>query len=82
MYGREGQLKQLMKDRKNPELNKFTRQMADRNMKKIVSQFKDKRLMQLRSYLMKATAAGDHVWVEKYTKQMRDYEKRDKEAGL
>ena len=82
MYGRSKDLAELNKARNNPELNKFTRTLADKSHYKITQQLKDKKLMSLREQLIRAARARDQVAEDRIQKQMREYTQENKETGL
>lgn len=81
MYGREGELSKLNRDRNNTALSFFVRERADRAHKKIVDQLKDKKLMGLREQLIKATRAGDQEASVKIQLQMRAHTGEEMETG-
>jgi hypothetical protein len=82
MYGREGELYKLDRQRKDASLPKQRRQAADRAFKKIAAQLADKQLMAQRIRLIKAAQAGDELEQHKITRQMRDYLGEDQETGI
>lgn len=76
-HGRLTTLNKLKKDRDNPSLGPYTRMRADRAMKTIMSQLKDRKLMHLRERLIGATRAGDLKEVWKIENLMREHEKKE-----
>lgn len=76
MYGRKGTLKYLDKAISNSKLYEPTRQQAERAKENIIKQLKDKKLMEMRARLIRATRAGDQVAVDRIERQMRAYEKK------
>lgn len=82
MYGREGELAKLNHDRNNPSLPMHTRKAADKAFVKIAAQMKDKKLMAMRTRLIKSARAGDEKEQHKITLQMRDYLGEPLESGL
>lgn len=81
MYGREGELSKLNRDRNNADLPPIVRLRADRAYKKIAEQLKDKKLMGLREQLIKATRAGDQEASMKIQLQMRAHAGEEMETG-
>lgn len=82
MYGRDGELAQLNKDRNDSSLSKFVRSQADKAYNKISEQMKDQKLMRMRLELINAARAQDNVAQDKIQKRMRAYTKEDRETGL
>lgn len=82
MYGRASELKKLNDDRNNPGLPKFVRGQADKAHSKIVAQMKDKKLMNMRLRLIKATQAGDLPEAGKIEIAMKAHAKEDRENGI
>lgn len=82
MFGRDGELKKLNDDRNNPNLPRFVRRQADEAHHKIVEQMKDRRLMDMRLELIRATRAGDLEAINKIEKRIRAYTGEDRETGL
>lgn len=82
MYGRNGDLAKLDKDRNDPRLSKFQRQQADKAHAEIVSQLKDRKLMSMRERLINAARANDLPAQAKIQAEMRAYLHQDQETGL
>lgn len=82
MYGRDGELAKLHRDRNNPDLPLITQRAAHKAYVKIASQLRDRPLMEMRLRLIKAASAGDEQEQRKITMQMRDYLGEDRETGL
>lgn len=82
MYGRDGDLKKLNRDRNNTELPKFVRLQADKAYHTIVNQIKDKKLMRLRLQLINAVKSGDMKSASKIEQQMRSHVGEDRETGV
>lgn len=79
MYGRMTTLRRLKEDRDNPAKHPFRRMQADRAIKKIMAQMRDRKLMHLRERLIRATLYGDLYWQWKIENLIRAHEK-DMEA--
>lgn len=82
MHGRAGELAKLNADRNNPVLTKFERSQADKAHRKITEQLKDKKLMSMRSRLIRAAQANDLVEQDKIARSMKAYQHEDQETGL
>lgn len=76
LFGRLTTLNYLKERRDDARRHPFRRLQADRNIRKIVNQLRDRRLMGLRVRLIKAQQYGDlhNVWM--IENQLRAYEKR------
>ena len=81
MHGRAGELKKLYEDMHNPDLPAIVRERADRAMQKIREQMKDKRLMEMREQLIRATRAGDSAAARRIELRMREHSGEDRETG-
>lgn len=81
MYGREGELRKLNRDRNNPDLPRIARLRADQALHKIVGQLNDKKLMGMREQLIRATQAGDSKAAQNIQLRMRDYTSEERETG-
>lgn len=75
MYGRQTTLKRLKERRDDYSRHPFHRMQADRAIKKIIAQLRDRKLMRLRERLIKATIAGDQHMVWKLENQILVHEK-------
>lgn len=75
MYGRMTTLKRLRENRDDPAKHPFRRMQADRAIKKIMAQMRDRNLMHLRERLIRATLYGDLYWQWKLENQIRAHEK-------
>ena len=82
MYGRDGELAKLNRERQDVLLPMQRRRAADRAYRKIANQLRDKKLMGMRMRLVGAARAGDAREQHKIQMQMRDYLGEDKETGL
>lgn len=60
LYGRLTTLNRLQAARDDVSKHRFSRTQADKAIRKIVAQLRDRQLMRLRERLIKATQAGDH----------------------
>lgn len=75
MYGRQTTLEYLRARRDDYSRHPFRRKQADRAIKQIISQLRDKKLLRLRERLIRATRAGDDHWIWKIENQIRAHEK-------
>lgn len=82
MYGRGEQLATLKQRYNDPTVPRFARKRAHMAYWRIVRQLKDRRLMGLRSQLIRASLAQDGAQVDKITRRIRAYEKQERESGL
>jgi len=76
MYGRQTTLKYLKERRDDLSRHPFSRMQADRAIKNIMSQLRDRKLMRLRERLIKATLYGDDHAIWMIENQIRAYEKK------
>lgn len=76
MYGRLTTLNYLRERRDDPARAPFRRLQADRAIRQIITELRDKGLMRLRERLIKATIYGDQhqAWI--IENQMAAYSKR------
>lgn len=81
MHGRAGELKKLYEDMNNPDLPAIVRERADHAMRKIREQMEDKKLMNMREQLIRATRAGDSAAARRIELRMREYSGEDRETG-
>lgn len=79
MNGRYSTLQWLDAARNDPSKHPHRRMEADRAMRKILRQMRDRHLMRLRERLIKATRAGDQHEVWKIENHIR-YHERNYEA--
>lgn len=73
MHGRLNTLNHLREARDNPAKLPHRRMEADRAIKKIMAQLRDRKLMHLRDRLINASIAGDKYWMWKLENQMLAY---------
>lgn len=76
MWGRQSTLKYLKERRDDQSKHPFTRQQADKAIKKIMAQLKDRQLLRLRERLIKATLYRDEYWQWKIENLIRAHERQ------
>lgn len=74
MYGRMTTLKRLKAARDDYSRHPIRRMQADRALRKIMAQLRDRRLMRLRERLIKATKYGDQRAAWKIENEILAYE--------
>lgn len=76
MYGRASTLAYLKERRDDFSRHPTSRMRADRAIKNIVAQLRDRKLMRLRERLIKATIYQDDKAIFQIENQIRAYEKK------
>lgn len=76
LYGRLTTLNKLKSVRDDPDKPMLARKRADEAMSRIIRQLEDRRLMDMRMRLIRATRAGDYEASWKIENQIRAYEGR------
>lgn len=74
LYGRLTTLNKLKERRDDAQRHPYRRMQADRAIKKIVAQLRDRKLMKLRERLIRATLYGDLHLVWQLENQIRIHE--------
>lgn len=75
LYGRLSTLNYLKERRDDARRHPYRRMQADRAMRKIVGQLRDRNLMKLRERLIRANAYGDSRAIFLIENQIRAYER-------
>lgn len=74
MYGRMTTLRRLKDARDDPSRHPIRRMQADRALRKIMAQLRDRKLMGLRERLIRATKYGDQKAVQQIENEILVYE--------